>query len=213
MAVLAFRLNEKLYLRDPRHTQLGQNIISKSVVMIDELGFEDFTFRKLAEAINSTEASVYRYFENKHRLLHYLVTWYWSWLDYRIELATASLAQPREKLMVAVRIMTDETKNDPAFEFVNEEILHRIVVAELDKTYLTKWVDADNHEGLFFGLKNVTQRLAALMEQIYPGYPFASSLASTIVIAANKQPFFIDHLPSLSSISQQDTGSDRNEKP
>ena len=37
---------------------------------------EEFTFRKLAQKINTTEASVYRYFENKHRLLIYILAWY-----------------------------------------------------------------------------------------------------------------------------------------
>ena len=85
MTVLSIKLNEHLYLSDPQHTKLGQNIISKSVVLIDQLGFEQFTFKKLAKEIDSTEASVYRYFENKHRLLHYLISWYWSWLEYKVD--------------------------------------------------------------------------------------------------------------------------------
>jgi AcrR family transcriptional regulator len=212
MANLSFRLNEKLYLRDPQHTQLGQKIISKSVEMIDELGFELFTFKKLAEGIDSTEASVYRYFENKHRLLHYLVAWYWNWLEFRIELATSGLSQPHEKLMAALRVITEEVKYDPTFEYVNEEALHRIVVSELDKTYLTKWVDEDNQEGLFGGFKAVSRKIGSLIEQISPSYPFANSLASTAVLASNQQLFFLEHLPSLSSMRKTDTSAVRHEK-
>lgn len=54
MATLTFRLNQNLYLRDPQHTDLGQKIIRKSVDMIDKLGFEQFTFKKLADEIEST---------------------------------------------------------------------------------------------------------------------------------------------------------------
>lgn len=212
MAALMFRLNEKLYLRDPQHTLLGQKIISKSVEMIDELGFEHFTFKKLAETIDSTEASVYRYFENKHRLLHYLVTWYWNWVDYRIELASASLAQPHEKLMAALRIITEEAKYDPSFEFVNEEALHRIVVSELDKTYLTKWVDEDNLDGFFGGFKTISRKLSEFIQQINPSYPYPNSLASTVLLASNQQLFFLEHLPSLSNISMKDNPSLRHEK-
>jgi len=212
MATLSLKLNEKLYLRDPQHSLLGQNIISKSVNLIDELGFEHFTFKKLADFINSTEASIYRYFENKHRLLHYLVAWYWNWVDYRIELATTSLAQPHEKLLAALKVISEEVKNDPNFDFVNEVALHRIVVSELDKTYLTKWVDSDNHDGLFGGLKTVSKKISALIQQINPSYPFPESLASSAVMAVNQQLFFIDHLPSLSSISKSDPASLRHEK-
>lgn len=205
MATLAFKLNEKLYLRDPQHTQLGQSIISKSVDMIDNLGFEDFTFKKLAEGIDSTEASVYRYFENKHRLLHYLVAWYWQWLEYRIEMATTGLGKPMEKLIAALRIITEEVKYDPTFEYVNEEALHRIIVAELDKTYLTKWVDEDNLDGLFAGFKGVSKMISALILQINPTYPYSNSLASTAVMAVNQQLFFLEHLPALSSFGKAET--------
>ncbi|MBY0435163.1 MAG: TetR/AcrR family transcriptional regulator [Cyclobacteriaceae bacterium] len=212
MAVLTFKLNDKLYLRDPQNTQLGQKIISKSVEMIDQLGFEQFTFKKLAEEIESTEASVYRYFENKHRLLHYLVAWYWNWLDYRIELATSSLGDPQEKLKAALWVITQEKKYDPTFEFVNEEALHRIVVSELDKTYLTKWVDEDNSVGLFGGFKTLAKKIASFVKEINPDYPYANSLISSVLLAANQQLFFIDHLPSLSNISKSDPVTKRHEK-
>ena len=81
MSQLTFKLNERLYLRDPQSTELGQRIVSKGIELIDGLGFEQFTFKKLAAQVNSTEPSIYRYFENKHRLLHYLTAWYWSWMD------------------------------------------------------------------------------------------------------------------------------------
>jgi hypothetical protein len=60
---IQMKLNEKLYLRDPQHTKLGRRIIQYSILLIDEIGFEAFTFKKLADRISSTEASVYRYFE------------------------------------------------------------------------------------------------------------------------------------------------------
>ena len=63
-------LNDGLYQRDPQETVLGQKIIKHSIVLIDEIGFEAFNFKKLASCMKSTEASVYRYFENKHCLLY-----------------------------------------------------------------------------------------------------------------------------------------------
>ena len=49
-------LNDGLYLREPQDSKLGRNIIQSSILLIDEFGFESFTFKKLAEKINSTEA-------------------------------------------------------------------------------------------------------------------------------------------------------------
>ena len=70
---LKITMNEKLFLRNPEETELGKNIIQQSIVLIHEIGFEAFTFKKLAAEIGTTEAGVYRYFENKHLLLIYIV--------------------------------------------------------------------------------------------------------------------------------------------
>jgi hypothetical protein len=56
--------------------------------------------------------------------------------------------------------LCEEKKYDPAFDFIDEVALHRIVVAELDKTYLTKQVDSDNKEGLFGGFKSLCKKIA-----------------------------------------------------
>lgn len=200
MALLSFKLNEHLYLRDPQRTNLGQLIISKSIDLIDHLGFEHFTFKKLAEEIESTEASVYRYFENKHRLLHYLISWYWSWLEYKVDLATVNLKTPEEKLKACLRTIAEKKKYDPAFEFVNEEALSRIVVEELDKTFLTKWVDADNKDGLFISFKSLCAKIAGVVKEINSDYSFSHSLISTCLLAAKQQYFFSSHLPSLTDI-------------
>ncbi len=202
MPTLLFKLNEHLYLRDPQHTLLGQNIIRVSTDMIDRLGFEQFTFKKLAEEINSTEASIYRYFENKHRLLLYLIAWYWSWMEYRIDLFTSGITSPKEKLQACLKIIAEEKKYDPTFEFINEEALYRIVVAELDKTFLTKWVDSDNKEGLFGGFKSLCKKLAGWVIEVNPNYPHPNSLISTLLLTAKQQVFFAEHLPSLTNINK-----------
>jgi len=200
MALLSFKLNEHLYLKDPQRTELGQNIIKKSVDMIDQLGFEHFTFKKLALEIESTEASVYRYFENKHRLLHYLISWYWNWLEYKIDMAINSLKNPDDKLRAFLRIVAEKKKFDPTFEFINEDALYRIVMDELDKTFLTKWVDTDNEEGLFVSFKSLCKKIASLIKEINPKYRYPNGLISTTLLAAKQQHFFAEHLPSLTNL-------------
>ncbi len=204
MPTLIFKLNAHLYLRDPQNTVLGQKIIESSVDLIDRLGFEQFTFKKLAEEIDSTEASIYRYFENKHRLLLYLIGWYWNWLEYRIDLFTNSLTDPKEKLRACIRVIAEKKSYDSTFEFINEEALHRIVVAELDKAYLTKQVDNDNKEGLFGGFKSLCKKIAEWVAQVNPNYPAPHALVSTLLLAAKQQIFFADHLPSLTNIGKDE---------
>lgn len=197
MPTLRLEMNENLFLRDPQETELGRKIIRQSIVMIREMGLEQFTFKKLSEEIESTEASIYRYFENKHRLLVYLIAWYWNWLEYRIEFQTNNVTDAWERLKKAVALVSERQKPDPMFPSIDEVALQEIVINESEKTYLTKQVDDDNKEGLFRGFKSLCKRIADIVKEINPDYPFAHALVSTMLEAAHQQVFFCEHLPSL----------------
>lgn len=203
MTSLSFKLNERLYLRDPQHTELGQKIIQESIRLVDTLGFEQFTFKKLADVIESTEASIYRYFENKHRLLLYLTAWYWNWIEYRIDLLTLPNQKPEEKIKCSLKILAEEKKLDPLFDFIDEEALYRIVLVELDKTYLTKWVDEDNSDGMFTPYKTICKKIADFIHDYNPKYQYPNSLVSTVMLAAHQQIFYAQHLPSLTNFKNK----------
>ena len=68
---IQIQIDERVFIKDPCASGLGKKVIEHSINLIDTLGFEAFTFAKLAEKIDCTEASIYRYFENKHKLLVY----------------------------------------------------------------------------------------------------------------------------------------------
>lgn len=197
MALLRLEMNTNLFLRDPQDTELGRRIIKESIKMIDELGLEAFTFKKLSIAMESTEASIYRYFENKRKLLVYLIAWYWNWLEYRIEFATNNVQSAEDRLSIALGLITERNGQDPSFPSVDEPALQRIVMCESNKAYLTKHVDDDNKEGLFGGIKSLCKRIASIIKEINPNYRYAHALASTSLEAAHQQVFFSEHLPAL----------------
>ena len=123
IAQLQLQLNPSLYLRDPQSSELGQRIVSESIHLVNEIGFEAFTFKKLSVRINSTEASIYRYFENKHRLLIYLIAWYWSYIEYKITYETHNISDPAEKLKIAIRFITKQLEDDAHFIGISESVL------------------------------------------------------------------------------------------
>lgn len=204
MASLKLLMNEKLFLKDPQDTDLGRKIVGESIMLIDEMGIEGFTFKKLAVKIDSTEASIYRYFENKHKMLVYLITWYWNWLEYRIDFETHNINDPVERLKKAIQIVGEKKEYDPSFANVNEEALSRIVIAESDKTYLTKQVDADNNDGLFRGFKSLCRKIACFVSAVNPDFKFPHALVSTMLQTAHQQIFFAKHLPSLTELKGDD---------
>ncbi len=193
-------INDRLFVRDPELSDLGRNIIKHSILLIDKIGFEAFTFKKLAAEINSTEASIYRYFENKHKLLVYLISWYWAWLEYLIELNTKNIDDAEKRLKIIIRIISESHKDDPNIAHINESILHNIVVYESSKAYLTKNVDAENKEGFFLHYKSLCRKIAENIRAVNADYNYSNTLASNLIETAHEQIFFAKHLKSLTDI-------------
>lgn len=197
------KMNHKLYLKDPEGSEIGRNILKSSVSLIKNLGFELFTFKKLAEEIGTTEATVYRYFENKHRLLNYIVAWYWHWLDYQLMFNTNNLTDNRQKINIISNILTWQLqgKHDTEYLF-NLDDLHNIIIVESSKVYLTKNVSADNEDQLFKPYKNFCGHIAEIFREYNPNFIYSRSLASTIVEMAHFQDFFMTNLPSLTDFAE-----------
>lgn len=196
-------INEKIFLKDPDSSQLGKRIVEHSILLIDEIGFEGFTFKKLGQRIGSNESSIYRYFENKHKLLVYLTSWYWGWLEYQLVFATNSIADPVERLKQAIAIVSKTTVEDQSYSHINEVLLNKIVVNESSKSFLTKEVDEENKQGYFIIYKRMVNRLDEMIRNVAPEYQYPSSLASTILESTLHQHFLMDHFPSLTSCTQK----------
>lgn len=196
------RMNEHLFLRDPENSELGKKIVRQGILLFAEIGFEEATFRKLADRMNTKEASIYRYFENKHRLLVYMVAWYWQWLEYQVVFQTHNLTDPKEKLERVIRLLLLQgiskfSESQETNDGINLRALHGIVIREASKAYLTSHVTEDNRQQLFKPYKDLCARLASMILEQKPDYPFARSLASTLIEMAHYQSFFMQHLPAL----------------
>ena len=195
-------INPGIYLKNPESSDLGKRMISEGIQMIANCGFDNFTFRKLGERIGSNESSVYRYFENKHKFLIYLNSWYWGWLEYRLVLETNSINDPREKLDRALSVITQPVETDDAFAHIDEVSLNRIMVNEYSKPFLTAEVDAENKAGYFEIYKRLIIRLSEMIVGASPSYSFAHSLSSTVLEGSLHQYFLRAHFPSLTDCSE-----------
>lgn len=197
---LDIAINGNLYVRDPQATKLGRKIIKESVLIIDAIGLEQFTFKKLAAKINSTETSIYRYFENKHQVFVYLLNWYWEWVWHRLEFNNMNITNPVDKLKIAMGIISDVKKRNTELAYIDEECLHRIVVMEGAKGYHHKLVEEDNKEGFFLAYKKLCAKLASYIEEINPQYPYPKAVASMLIETANNNLYFAEHLPRLTDL-------------
>ncbi|WP_445383944.1 TetR/AcrR family transcriptional regulator [Robiginitalea sp. IMCC44478] len=196
---LKITVNEKIFVKDPESSELGKRIIRNSIELISEIGFEKFTFKKLGTRIGSNESSVYRYFENKHKLLIYLSSWYWGWLEYQLVLTTNSIDDAEVRLDKALEILTRPVATDQSFSHINEVALQDILINEYSKSYLTKEVDDENKEGYFEIYKRMVLRLGSMIEEVNPNYPYPLSLSSTVLEGCMHQYFLKDHFPSITN--------------
>ncbi|MCF8449979.1 MAG: TetR/AcrR family transcriptional regulator [Taibaiella sp.] len=194
---LQIKMNPSLYVRDPESTELGKNIIRHGIDMIYNIGFEEFTFKKLAASVGTTEASIYRYFENKHKLLTYIITWFWTWMEYQLIFHTYNMKDSKEKIYTIINLLVFQEKDEFALEHIDKSVLHKIVIAEGDKSYLTKHVTEDNKAMIFKPYKDLCHRIAGIFQEYRPDYPFPHSLASTLTETAYHQLYFKSHLPRL----------------
>jgi AcrR family transcriptional regulator len=188
---------DKIYLKDPESSALGKRIVEKSIILMDDIGFDNFTFKKLGPLIKSNESSIYRYFESKHKLLVYLSARYWAWIEYQLVFETNNIENSDEKLRKAILIVTRNVKEDSSYSHVNEILLHNIIVNENSKSFLTKEVDKENQEGYFAVHKRLAWRLKDIITEVCPNYPYATSLASSIIEGGLHQHFLKDHFRSM----------------
>jgi AcrR family transcriptional regulator len=202
---LKFKLNSHLYLRDPEDSKVGKAIVNMAIELIYEIGFEQFTFKKLAQRINSTEPTIYRYFSSKHKLLTYILNWYWSYVEYVSKLQLPKFEQPSEKLGMILEIITHNIEHQSQIQHYDLDHLHHIVISESSKSYLVKEVDEINKEMVFSPLKSLCHFISEIILEINPKFPYAKSLASTLLETAHDQQFFSEHLPKLTdNTSRQD---------
>ncbi len=197
-------VSPELYLKNPDSSELGRRIVSGSIELIDALGFEVFTFKKLGERIGSPESSIYRYFESKHTLLVYLTNWYWSWIEYKLVFATANIESPRKKLIETIKVLTRPVARDSSFAHIDENMLDKIIIRESVKAYHTKEVDDKNKKGYFVSYIRIVERISNIILELNPDFDYPHMLTSTIIEGVHHQRYFAEHLPSLTDRGHSD---------
>ncbi|MES2588429.1 MAG: TetR/AcrR family transcriptional regulator [Bacteroidota bacterium] len=179
---------------------MGKLIVKTAINLIYELGFEQFTFKKLAVEINSTEATIYRYFENKHRLLLYILNWYWNFMEFLLSYKIENINDSKEKLKIIIQLLTQDLSIGIGQTDYNTNYLNQIVLAESSKVYLTKEVAEINKSEVFKPYKDLCAKIAELISDYKPNYKFPRSLSTTLIETSHNQQYFLQNLPRLTDI-------------
>ncbi len=196
-------LNEKLFLKNPQSSALGKKVVKESIRLIATMGYEQFTFKKLAVEIETTEATIYRYFVNKHKLLIYLVSWYWAYLEFQIVIQLNHIKDPASKIKKIIDILVWEDNQEINFGTFDHQALYFIAIAEGNKTFLSKDVDDNNKDLLYKPIKDLSSRISAVFSEYNPSYKYPNTLASSVIDLSHLQYYFMHHLPRLSDFAKK----------
>ncbi|GAB3512811.1 TetR/AcrR family transcriptional regulator [Emticicia fontis] len=204
---LNFSVNNKIYIRDPESSELGREIVRKAIELIYELGYEHFTFKKLALEIGTTEASIYRYFKNKHLLLVYILNWYWSYQEFLVMYQLKNISDPRLKIKKIIQLLTREMPIDSGKMKYDIPYLNQIVITESSKGYMIKEIKEVNQANVFNPFKDLCNTIAHIVLEIDPQYPYPHSLSSMLIETSHNQQFFSSHLKRLTDVKTDEAAS------
>ena len=194
---VTFKVNDKIYLRDPESSEIGRQIVKNAIDLIYELGFEHVTFKKIANHISCTEATVYRYFENKHRLLLYILNWYWCYMEFLVDYKLQNIVNKRDQLKAIVDLITHELPESTGQFDYNKKYLNHIIITESSKVFLVKEVAEINKDEVYKPYKDLCAKMAAIISAYKPQYKYPRSLSSTLIETSHNQQFFSKYLPKL----------------
>jgi len=205
---LSISVSPKTYLRNPEDTELGRNIIKHGIELMSETGYQCFNFKHLAQMMKSTEASVYRYFENKYMLLMYLTSWYWEYLDLQIMLNTRNIEDPVRKLGLMVKTIVHGVQGDMTQEYVDVKKLHNLVVEQAPKVTHSRKVEECEKAGMFENYKNLNSNITDIITECDPDFKYPTALASNILKMAMDHKYYAERICCLTDIDSNQ--SDRH---
>ncbi|MGV9013679.1 MAG: TetR/AcrR family transcriptional regulator [Flavobacteriales bacterium] len=189
-----------LHLRDPAASAIGGRILSEGLALMNDIGLEAFTFKKLTEHAGCTEATIYKYFPNKQRLLQYYFQLYWMWLDTHCQQEGRSLADPWARVQGDIRALCGLWSKDAMAAQLDPVDLRALVLVEGSKSFLHRNVDEDNKLKLFKPYKDLCAHIASELKACDHKCKFPRSFATTLIEMAHSLEFAMVHLPALTEL-------------
>lgn len=196
---LRIDVNPGLYKKDPLSSTVGQKILETTPRLVLHHGIDRFTFKKLAAEIQVTEGAVYRYFENKQRLLLYLISWYWRWLEHCLVMELNNITCCDEKIDIGLMRVIE---GPPIKEsnFINLHTLRDLIIEESVKAYFGKEVYKEEKEPFYSGFSSFANRFSESIKGKNPHYPHPKILSVMVIEAIIQQQYYKRHLPELTDL-------------
>jgi AcrR family transcriptional regulator len=186
-----------LFQKNPRETEIGNKLVETATHLIAQLGLEQFTIKKLALETGCTEATVYRYFENKHQLMLYIMNIFWGWQEYLLVFSTQNIHNESEKMKRAIALLANPDFGFlPYRKFANSVLL--AAINEGVKIHIIRNLKDEIENGSMAAYRNLAQRIAGLIKSFDKTYAYPHALAMQLMDAAIHQQFCHRYLRGVS---------------
>ena len=120
-----------------------------------------------------------------------------------IDINIRNIEGPEEQLKIVIHNIVNASTESPCTEFINESVLHHVIIEDGAKAYHIHDVDDENRDGLFKSYKDVVKKVSEIILKVSPEFPYPTILASNLFEMANNQIFFAEHLPKLTDIKNR----------
>ncbi len=193
-----------LYTKDPMSSAIGQEIIRQSVEMIADKGLDQFTFKKLAQQLPSTESTIYRYFQNKHQLATYLASYHWSQMEWRLAFATANIDQDILRFEKALRELCRWVEDDIESSHINEAKLQRMVITSGFTTFLPLELNKSEKMAYTSSYMHLLKRMSLILQKSHRYCKHPEALATAIIESVHHQMYLQLHTPHLTDVTSKE---------
>ena len=85
-------------------------------------------------------------------------------------------------------------------EGVSYDCMHKILTHQSVKAYFSEHVDYENQGGAHRALKSLVKQMSEWLQEVSPDFEFPKSLISTLLASVMIQPYYAEHLPSLTEL-------------
>lgn len=115
--------------RSPEEVQkIREEILDKTLELINEVGFDNFTMRKLAGKLGLTATTIYQYYKNKEELYFAALTQGFDTLCDVVQEALEKQSDPKEKLREVIRAII-------RFSLDHPNVYNILFVSDVPKYY------------------------------------------------------------------------------
>jgi hypothetical protein len=108
------------------------------------------------------------------------------------------------KIQILIQRICSTDGGQLSSSHVDEVKLHKIIIREGTKAYLTQEVSQDNQDKLFKPYKELCATIGDIIKACDPEYKYPRSLASAVIEIAHFQTFFKKNLPALTDFDQSE---------